>query len=73
MDGNGEPEAPAPRPTVRVGASQASPPPKPSPRPPQKRPQDHPEMKKLQSLRDAGILTEQEFQAARDRLLASAK
>jgi hypothetical protein len=31
---------------------------------------DHPEMKKLQSLREAGILTEQEFQAARDRLLA---
>jgi transcription-repair coupling factor (superfamily II helicase) len=31
---------------------------------------DHPELKKLHSLREAGILTEQEFLAARDRLLA---
>ena len=31
---------------------------------------DHPELKKLSSLRDAGILTEEEFIAARDRLLA---
>jgi hypothetical protein len=31
---------------------------------------DHPELKKLNSLREAGILTEDEFLAARDRLLA---
>ncbi|MGB7161418.1 MAG: transcription-repair coupling factor, partial [Tepidisphaeraceae bacterium] len=31
---------------------------------------EHPEMKKLHSLREAGILTEQEFLAARERLLA---
>ena len=31
---------------------------------------EHPEIKKLQSLRESGILTEQEFLAARDRLLA---
>jgi hypothetical protein len=31
---------------------------------------DHPELRKLHSLREAGILTEQEFLAARDRLLA---
>ena len=31
---------------------------------------DHPELKKLNSLREAGILTEEEFAAARDRLLA---
>jgi hypothetical protein len=31
---------------------------------------DHPELRKLHSLREAGILTEQEFLAARERLLA---
>jgi hypothetical protein len=31
---------------------------------------DHPEFEKLHSLREAGILTEQEFLAARERLLA---
>jgi hypothetical protein len=71
IDGDGKVQAPG-RPTVRVGTSTAA--------PAAAKPQaakrvisaDHPELKKLQSLRDAGILTEQEFQAARERLLAKA-
>jgi hypothetical protein len=71
VDGDGKVQVPA-RPTVRVGSPSAA------AAPAAAKPQaakkvvsaDHPELKKLQSLRDAGILTEQEFKAARERLLA---